>query len=256
LDNFTSFNSSDTGRINTVPCDIKQRPQLATKLVLAQKGTSASIASVTDQITAQLAWRATVDLDLHGFFVMKGTPTTEVRSQRVKVEGKGLLEKLRLAALDAVDKTEYTTTKPTDKYSKVHHLSFRKHGRSSRALSGQTDLHGQEVPYAWLSEDQGVGGNKGEEDELITFVKPEKVKYALIVANVWGDNRAKFCNYDGVIRVQAGSDSIEVPLTSTERGSWAIAALIDFTGLTPRVINIDETSTTEPDINDYINEYT
>lgn len=100
-------------------------------------------------------------------------------------------------------------------------------------------------PFLTLSEDAGVGATGGENEEVIkmTKVDPDIAKIRLVALN-YTDAKAKnedvsFANYNGKIQIKNQSgESFEVPLKSEDKGTVALIATIDNTGIVgPKLIN-------------------
>lgn len=189
---------------------------LASKLLLQSKGDSAPIIDATGTVRATLRWRASVDLDLHCFYVLKAERPSG---------GGGFFSRL------------FGGGEPEQGASgESGHIYFRQRGSLT------------EAPFISLDKDSGIGDRGGDNQENIAFAKVERLEQAIIVANIFNKPNASFGTYDGSVIVRAGGQEIEVPLTEREPGAWCIIAQIDNRGAVPTIVNINQTQTARPEL--------
>ena len=107
-------------------------------------------------------------------------------------------------------------------------------------------------PHIALDQDAGVGNRAGDNEENIRIGNLDRLSSVLIATNIFRffgflSKGECFAKYDGKVIVETDTgDSIEVPLTSEERGRWCLIAKIDNTGAAPKVININAVQKDEP----------
>ena len=184
---------------------------------LTDKGASAVIAD--NVVQATLYWQTSVDLDLYCYYKMKGAP----------IQKKGFMSKL---------------------FGGENSSSSSGMGRINYNSKG--NLHNS--PFIQLDKDSGVGDKVDggvANEENIHFGDLSKLDYALIVANIYSKN-TNFAQYNGKVTVHCASQEIVVPLSETKRGSWCVVALIDNTSGHPRLVNINKTMTSEPQLSSFI----
>ena len=109
------------------------------------------------------------------------------------------------------------------------------------------------APYIQLDKDAGVGNRAGDNQENMRFADLSHYNHVLIVANIFAQSDAVFAQYDGNVQVMFGSQTIEVPLTSKDRGNNCVIAHIDNTGAAgPKLINANRTLTSLPTVAGYL----
>ena len=115
------------------------------------------------------------------------------------------------------------------------------------------------LPYIFLDKDAGIGNVAGDNQEIITISTLAHVDCILIAANIFRffGSFAKgesFSKYDGKVTIIPNNgNEIVVPLTSQTTGKWCIIAKIDNLDQNfPMVININDVTDNEPNIDDYI----
>ena len=106
-------------------------------------------------------------------------------------------------------------------------------------------------PRIWLDKDVGVGDTvaKTGNEENIYFEDLSCTWNSLVIANIFEKRLANFGSYDAVVRFYYGEGGeVEVPLTSPHPGSWCIVALIDNTGQSPKLVNLNQTLSFRPKV--------
>ncbi len=157
-------------------------------------------------IQARLTWKSSVDLDLHCFYLPKNHIVYE--------ENTGFFSSL--------------FGKKTKLNSDVKRIYFGNKG--SLKIS----------PFIKLDQDAGVGDKGGDNEENIAISKTTELDALIFATNIFNKQSSVFSEYDGKVSVICGGYEIEVPLTSSQRGNWALIAMIDFRSSTPKVINLNE----------------
>lgn len=109
-----------------------------------------------------------------------------------------------------------------------------------------------------LDHDAGVGNTAGNNQENLVVHDLSQIEYVLFATNIFRflsflHRNDSFSNYDGRINIRTDLSEIEVPLNAKEKGKWAAIALIDNSGVEPRVINVNKITDKEPDITTYKN---
>lgn len=186
---------------------------LANKLLLKGRGDSAPLMSVEGQVQATLRWKASVDLDLHCFYVSQETSASSSTGFFSKLFGGG---------------------GSSSSVGGSGHIYFRNRGSI------------QEAPFIELDQDAGIGDQGGENEENIRFGEISKVKEAIIVANIFNKPNACFGDYDGSVIIRAGSQEIVVPLIEKKQGAWCVIAKIENKNGVPTIININQTQSARP----------
>lgn len=183
--------------------------KLASKIVLRQKGEKANLSG--NDFQATLRWKASVDLDLHCFYLLKDAAPAPAKGVFGKIFGGG-------------------------SSSGEGHVDFSKRGSKERS------------PWIYLDQDAGIGDVGGDNEENIYFTRVDHIERALIVANIYNKSDANFAGYDGVVIVRGGGREIEVPLTERKQGSWCVIAGLDNSSGTPQLINVNKTQQSKPTI--------
>jgi len=91
-----------------------------------------------------------------------------------------------------------------------------------------------------LDKDSGIGGTAGDNEENMTIQSLDEFSDVYIVANIYGGN-GPFKQYDGAVEIIAGNTQFDVPLISEERGAWCVIAHFNNNGISPQLLNINET---------------
>ena len=194
---------------STIPGGDKLR--ISSKIVLKQKGDAAPIPLRKLQVT--LRWKTAVDLDLHAFYKLKPTASAAPAPKR------GLLSRL-LGGGGAT--------------SPQGHVYFNDRGRR------------EGIPGIYLDQDAGVGDAGGDNEENLYFSNLEPLLSVLIVANIYNKPDSTFSRYDGVVILQADDQTIEVPLTAPQPGSWCVVAEIDYSEAQAKLINVNHVQSSPP----------
>lgn len=259
-----------TGRTPTQPTiqQVAPAPQLIKKIVLKTKGTSECLKqAVSGAVEIDLAWTAAVDLDLHAFCTMKKDPYVHGAAEREELPDKpGLFNKLKAAVKHDIMGEARETVLGKPKSGKTpRHIGFGRgvNGRldnkgNTVGLSdpGDETKNGTKEPFIHLSVDAGVGGRTvGEEVETMVIHQPDTLDFMIVAANIYNGRDCRFGDYDGCVRLKAGAETIEVQLNSSQKGSWAVVAGIDFTGLTPRIVVLNEITDKTPELDDYMGSF-
>ena len=190
---------------------------LANKLLLQGQGDSAELSVLEGDISAQLVWTASVDLDLHCFY--------ESKAATVKEE-KGFFSSL------------FGSSSTKSHEEKKGQIYFGSRGKISK------------YPYIELDQDAGIGDEGGDNEENIRFGDISMIKRAIIVANIFNKPNSCFGRYDGRVSVKAGQQEILVPLTNRDMGAWCVIAEINNESGTPKIININRVLKNKPSITD------
>jgi uncharacterized protein involved in tellurium resistance len=188
---------------------------LANKLLLQSQGDSAELSVLNGDISAQLVWTASVDLDLHCFY--------ETKETTVESSG-GFLSSL------------FGSSSPKREPAQDGQIYFGNRGKLDR------------LPYIELDQDAGIGDQGGDNEENIRFGDISVINRAIIVANIFNKPNARFGSYDGRVSVKAGDQEILVPLTTREMGAWCVIAEINNESGTPRIINVNQVLKNKPSI--------
>lgn len=185
--------------------------QVTQKLVLRAKGASGALSRtrLDAPVHATLRWTEPVDLDLHCFYLPKGSGVTS-----------GLFGGLFGGLFSSAPK--------------ALQIYFGERGSLQKA------------PFIRLDQDAGIGDEGGENEENIEIASTSTVDALLFVANIFNKPNALFGTYDGCVRVRSGAHEIEVPLSSQKEGAWAWVALIDCRQDELQVINVNHVSRQKP----------
>jgi hypothetical protein len=201
--------------------------KLRAKVQLKKKGQGAEI-PIEGDVHARLRWNVPKDLDLHAFIRTK-PGQSEVSS--------GFL-----------GRKKETVNVPSEDI----HLFFN----SRRKYNNKTGF-----PWAFLTEDEGIGDSFGgdtEKDENMFFYGlKEHHEYVLIVANIYGENGHRFSDYGATVTIldMAGSELIDVPLDSDIAGSYAIVAYIDNSGTKPMLYKVDTIQDEKPNFENFLSTF-
>jgi uncharacterized protein involved in tellurium resistance len=102
-------------------------------------------------------------------------------------------------------------------------------------------------PYVTLDRDMGIGRTAGDNREEIGVHRLREYRAILFGTKIFnpdaGDN---FARYDGKVDVGFGGETIRVPLTSSDPGTWALIAAVSMEGSEPEVINLNHIASMEP----------
>lgn len=109
-----------------------------------------------------------------------------------------------------------------------------------------------------LDYDAGVGNTAGNNQENLIVHDISQIECVLFATNIFRflpflHPNDSFSRYDGRINIRTSLSEIEVPLNAEEKGKWAAIALLDNSGMEPRVININKITDKQPDIREYRN---
>ena len=187
---------------------------LANKLLLQSSGDSADISVINGDISAQLVWTASVDLDLHCFYLTKET----------EAQSGGFLSSL------------FGSSSAKSVPPQEGQIYFGNRGKLKN------------LPHIELDQDAGIGDEGGDNEENIRFGDISVIDRAIIVANIFNKPNARFGSYDGRVSLQAGEQEIFVPLNTKEMGAWCVIAEINNEGATPKIININKVLKKKPSI--------
>jgi tellurite resistance protein TerA len=196
------------------------RLSLANKLLLQGQGDSAELKVLSGQISAQLIWTASVDLDLHCFY--------ETKSHTAESSG-GFLSSL------------FGGSKSKSIPAEEGRIYFGNRGALSKS------------PFIELDQDAGIGDQGGDNEENIRFGDISVINRAIIVANIYGKPNARFGTYDGRVSIKAGEQEILVPLNTKEMGAWCVIAEIDNRTGTPKIVNANQVMKKQPSIKTFSN---
>ncbi len=102
-------------------------------------------------------------------------------------------------------------------------------------------------PYVTLDRDMGIGRTAGDNREEIGVHRLREYRAILFGTKIFnpdaGDN---FARYDGKVDVGFGGETIRVPLTSSDPGTWALIAAVSMEDSEPEVINLNHIASMEP----------
>ena len=102
-------------------------------------------------------------------------------------------------------------------------------------------------PYVTLDRDMGIGRTAGDNREEIGVHRLREYRAILFGTKIFnpdaGDN---FARYDGKVDVSVAGETIRVPLTSSEPGTWALISAVSTEGSEPEVINLNHIASMEP----------
>lgn len=175
-------------------------------------------------VQATLTWNTEVDLDLEAYYAPK-----KAASGFFRVLGRYVLSLLECLAL-------------------IKCSGLPGEGLVSHSNKGSRTC----FPFISLGEDAGVDDVGGEKEENLFITDMSNLAHILIVVNIFEKPHANFAKYGGKVTVRCGSQVIEVPLTSSEQGSYCIVAHIDNTGSQPVVKNINEVLQDYPTIAEFL----
>lgn len=106
-------------------------------------------------------------------------------------------------------------------------------------------------PFIRLDKDAGVGSTAGNNEENIRFADLAHFNHILIVANIFSRPDSVFAQFDGHVSVMFGNQTVEVPLTSKDRGANCVIAHIDNSGVSPKLVNVNRTFTSMPTVSGF-----
>jgi len=93
----------------------------------------------------------------------------------------------------------------------------------------------------------GIGRTAGDNREEIGVHRLREYRAIMFGTKIFnpdaGDN---FARYDGKVDVGFGGETIRVPLTSSDPGTWALIAAVSMEGSEPEVINLNHIASMEP----------
>ncbi|MEM7016084.1 MAG: hypothetical protein AAF512_01940 [Pseudomonadota bacterium] len=187
--------------------------EIKPKITLKQKGEKAAI-PVTN-FHAKMVWKVAVDLDLYAYYLVKPGMEPDKTGFFAKLFGGG-------------------KEKPEGR------IFFGRRGNLNK------------FPWISLDQDAGVGDKGGDNEENIRFAQLELMQHVLIAANIFNKPDANFASFDGHVVLAADDQEIEIPLSSSETGSYCIIAHIDNSGDQPMLINVNKTQRDEPSIQDFL----
>ena len=193
---------------------------LANKLLLQGQGDSATLSTTEGQVSAQLMWSTSVDLDLHCFY----------QSREITVEGSGggFLQSL------------FGGGGPKTYPPAAGHIYFADRGSLKRP------------PYIELDQDAGVGDTGGDNEENMVIGDISVIERALIAVNIFNKPNARFGTYDGRVILRAGEQEIVVSLDTQKTGAWCVIAEIDNRSGQPRVTNRSAVQKSTPDLKSFM----
>jgi len=128
----------------------------------------------------------------------------------------------------------------------LHAYGIMKDGSFSHvyfASKGQAGV----PPYVTLDRDMGIGRTAGDNREEIGVHRLREYRAILFGTKIFnpdaGDN---FARYDGKVDVSVAGETIRVPLTSSQPGTWAFISAVSTEGSEPEVINLNHIASAEP----------
>ena len=192
---------------------------LANKLLLQGQGDSATLNTTEGQISAQLMWSASVDLDLHCFY--------QSREVTVEQSGGGFLQSL------------FGGGGPKTYDSEEGHIYFANRGSLSTP------------PYIELDQDAGIGDTGGDNEENMRIGDIAVIERALIAVNIFNKPNARFGTYDGRVILRAGEQEIVVSLDTKKTGAWCVIAEIDNRSGKPKVTNCSAVQKSRPNLKSF-----
>jgi uncharacterized protein involved in tellurium resistance len=190
---------------------------LANKLLLQGQGDSAQLNVDHGEVSAQLLWSESVDLDLHCFY----------QSREIKTQSSGGF----LSSLFGGGGEQVTP-------AQEGHIYFGQRGSLRKP------------PYIELDQDAGIGDQGGDNEENMKIGDISVIERALIAVNIFNKPNARFGSYDGRVVLRAGGQEIEVTLATQEMGAWCVIAEIDNRGLQPKITNLSRVQKNKPSLRD------
>jgi len=167
--------------------------------------------------------------------------------QKIELKTKG--ESAIIANKDIVATMKWKTSVDLDLYA-IYQTKDGNEGKIYYGNKGRLNSS----PFIQLDQDAGVGDTGGDNEENVRFSNLSNIKHVLIVANIFSKSNARFTDYDGHVVVKGGDQDIDVPLTSSDRGSSCIVAHIDNTGVVgPKLINVNQVVKTIPTVSSFLN---
>ena len=106
-------------------------------------------------------------------------------------------------------------------------------------------------PFIKLDQDSGIGDTAGDNEENMEFGDISKIKYAIIVANIFA-KMTSFAKYNASVIVQNEDTAFTVPLTTKKVGSWCVVAKVDNSGDETKLINVNKTQIFKPALKKFI----
>jgi uncharacterized protein involved in tellurium resistance len=192
---------------------------LANKLLLQGRGDSATLSTTEGQVSAQLMWSTSVDLDLHCFY--------QSREITVEQSGGGFLQSL------------FGGGGPKTYSPAEGHIYFGQLGSLS------------DPPYIELDQDSGVGDVGGDNEENMRIGDIAVIERALIAVNIYNKPNARFGTYDGRVILRAGEQEIVISLDTQETGAWCVIAEIDNRSGQPKVTNTSKVQKARPSLKSF-----
>jgi uncharacterized protein involved in tellurium resistance len=186
---------------------------LVNKLLLKGRGDSAALQVTEGGVQATLRWKASVDLDLHCFYI--------TRDRASESAGGGIFSKI------------FGKSSPSSP-GQSGHIYFRQRGSISKS------------PFIELDQDAGIGDQGGDNEENIRFGDIGEIQEAVIVANIFNKPNARFADYDGSVIVRAAGQELTVPLIEEAPGAWCVIAKIQNQDGVPTLINVNKTQSARP----------
>ena len=191
---------------------------LANKLLLQGQGDSAILTTQEGQISAQLMWSTSVDLDLHCFY----------QSRAITEESSGgFLQSL------------FGGGGPKTHPPAEGHIYFGKLGSLKTP------------PYIELDQDAGVGDVGGDNEENMRIGDIAVIERALIAVNIFNKPNARFGTYDGRVILRAGEQEIVISLDTESTGAWCVIADIDNRSGQPKVTNTSKVQKNRPSLKSF-----
>lgn len=132
----------------------------------------------------------------------------------------------------------------------LYALFEMKNGRKGKIYYSQRSISG--IPIR-LDQDAGVGDTGGDNEENMYFEQVHTIKHVLIVANIYAKAGASFASYDGGVIVEADTQQVSVPLSSTLSGNWCIVAHFDNSSpIGAKLTNINKVYNIEPTLEGFL----
>lgn len=112
-------------------------------------------------------------------------------------------------------------------------------------------------PFIRLDDDAGIGNTGGNNEENLYITSLAEMEYVLIAVNIYQERgffslfkkKDNFARYDGKIFIQPDiGQELEIPLSSTESGSWCVVTGIENRGDKLKVLNINAVTSKKPEL--------